>query len=85
MNIDVSVGLTSSNLKTINHLSPVTSKLLSIRNTVHVDPAKRYQSALEMRRALDQLSYSGYWSTDVCGKFKTRIYAIGDYWMMIKK
>ncbi len=40
-----------------------------IKKAVHVDPASRYQSAVEMRRALERLSYPGYWTTDSCGKF----------------
>jgi hypothetical protein len=40
-----------------------------INKAVHVDPANRYQSAVEMRRALERLSYPGYWTTDPCGSF----------------
>jgi serine/threonine protein kinase len=40
-----------------------------INKAVHVDPASRYQSAVEMRRALERLSYPGYWTTDLCGAF----------------
>ena len=38
-----------------------------IKKATHVDPAKRYQSALEMRRALERLSYPGYWTCDATG------------------
>lgn len=40
-----------------------------INKAVHVDPANRYQSAVEMRRALERLSYSGYWTCDPSGGF----------------
>jgi len=30
----------------------------------HVDPSRRYQTALEMRRALEGLNYPGYWTCD---------------------
>jgi serine/threonine protein kinase len=40
-----------------------------INKAVHVDPASRYQSAVEMRRSLERLSYPGYWTTDPCGAF----------------
>jgi hypothetical protein len=31
------------------------------------DPAKRFQSALDMRRALEKLSFAGYWTVDANG------------------
>ena len=40
-----------------------------INKAVHVNPHKRYQSAIEMRRALERLSYPGYWTADSCGQF----------------
>jgi len=40
-----------------------------INKATHVDPAKRYQSALEMRRALEKLSYPGYWTCSATGAF----------------
>lgn len=40
-----------------------------INKAVNVDPSSRYQSAVEMRRALERLSYPGYWTTDACGSF----------------
>lgn len=40
-----------------------------INKAIHVDPASRYQSAVEMRRSLERLSYPGYWTTDSCGTF----------------
>jgi len=39
-----------------------------ILKAVHPDPAQRYSSALEMRRALEKLDYSGYWTVDASGK-----------------
>lgn len=38
-----------------------------ISRAVNVDPSKRYQSAVDMRRALERLSYPGYWTTDARG------------------
>lgn len=40
-----------------------------INRAVNVDPTKRFDSAVEMRRALERLSYPGYWSTDASGNF----------------
>jgi serine/threonine protein kinase len=39
-----------------------------ILKAVHPDPAQRYSSALEMRRALEKLDYPGHWSVDAAGK-----------------
>ena len=38
-----------------------------ILKAVHPDPAKRYTSALEMRRALEKLDYPGHWTVDAAG------------------
>ena len=38
-----------------------------ILKAVHPDPAQRYASALEMRRALEKLNYPGHWTVDVAG------------------
>lgn len=40
-----------------------------INKAVNIDPAKRFDSAVEMRRALERLSYPGYWTTDPSGRF----------------
>lgn len=40
-----------------------------VNKAVHVDPANRYQSAVEMRRALERLGYPGYWTCDPSGGF----------------
>ena len=40
-----------------------------IGKAIHVDPARRYQSALEMRRKLEGLSYSGNWTCVADGSF----------------
>jgi serine/threonine protein kinase len=40
-----------------------------INKAANVDPTKRFDSAVEMRRALERLSYSGYWTTDPRGRF----------------
>jgi eukaryotic-like serine/threonine-protein kinase len=41
-----------------------------INKATHVDPSKRFQSALEMRRALERLKYHGYWTCDSNGNFE---------------
>lgn len=41
-----------------------------INKATHVDPSKRFQSALEMRRALEHLNYHGYWTYDSNGNFE---------------
>jgi len=38
-----------------------------LNRAVNVDPGSRYQSAVDMRRALERLSYPGYWTTDANG------------------
>lgn len=38
-----------------------------ILKAVHPDPAQRYSSALEMRRALEKLDYPGHWTVDPTG------------------
>ncbi|WP_301662637.1 serine/threonine-protein kinase [Methanoculleus frigidifontis] len=35
-----------------------------LSKATHVDPSRRYQMALEMRRALERLNYLGYWTCD---------------------
>jgi eukaryotic-like serine/threonine-protein kinase len=48
----------------------VTRRVKSIINkAVKVDPNERYQSALEMRRALESLNILGYWTTDALGQY----------------
>ena len=41
----------------------------AINKAIHVDPASRYQSAVEMRRVLERLSYPGFWTCDPSGGF----------------
>jgi serine/threonine protein kinase len=38
-----------------------------ILRAVDPDPSQRYQSALEMRRALEKLAFPGYWTIDPAG------------------
>jgi eukaryotic-like serine/threonine-protein kinase len=38
-----------------------------ILKAVHPDPAGRFSSALEMRRAIEKLNYPGYWTVDPGG------------------
>lgn len=39
-----------------------------IEKSTHVNPEKRFKTALEMRRALEKLSFQGYWTCDFEGK-----------------
>ncbi len=39
----------------------------AVMTSINPDPAKRYQSALDMRRALEKLSFAGYWTVDAAG------------------
>lgn len=38
-----------------------------ILKAVHPDPAQRYASSLDMRRALEKLAYPGFWTVDAAG------------------
>ncbi|MCH9807009.1 MAG: serine/threonine protein kinase [Alphaproteobacteria bacterium] len=38
-----------------------------IQKSVNPDPAQRYQSALDMRRAIEKLAFPGHWTTDATG------------------
>lgn len=40
----------------------------AVLTAINPDPAKRFQSALEMRRALEKLSFAGHWTVDTTGK-----------------
>jgi eukaryotic-like serine/threonine-protein kinase len=40
-----------------------------IRKATHPNPSKRFQSALEMRRALEKLKLNGYWDVDSGGEY----------------
>ncbi len=40
-----------------------------IAKSTKADPAERYQSALEMRRALEAIVVEGYWTTDAKGDY----------------
>jgi serine/threonine protein kinase len=39
----------------------------AVMTAINPDPAKRFQSALDMRRALEKLSFPGYWTVDATG------------------
>ncbi|WP_193177139.1 serine/threonine-protein kinase [Oricola nitratireducens] len=39
----------------------------AVMKAIDPDPAKRFQSALEMRRALEKLSFAGHWTIDATG------------------
>ena len=40
-----------------------------IKKAIDPDPGKRFQSALEMRRALEKLAFPGHWTVDPGGAF----------------
>ena len=40
-----------------------------INKSIHQDPNQRYQSALEMRRALEKLKFPGHWTVGPSGEF----------------
>jgi serine/threonine protein kinase len=40
----------------------------AVKKAIHPSPAERFQSALEMRRALERLSFPGYWTVDATGQ-----------------
>lgn len=39
----------------------------AVMTSIDPDPAKRFQSALDMRRALEKLSFAGHWTVDATG------------------
>lgn len=39
----------------------------AVMTSIDPDPAKRYQSALEMRRALEKIAFAGHWTVDPTG------------------
>lgn len=39
----------------------------AVMTSIDPDPAKRFQSALDMRRALEKLAFAGYWTVDATG------------------
>ena len=40
----------------------------AVLTAIDPDPTKRFQSALEMRRALEKLSFGGHWTVDATGR-----------------
>ncbi|WP_186393352.1 MULTISPECIES: serine/threonine-protein kinase [unclassified Pannonibacter] len=42
----------------------------AVMTSIAPNPAKRFQSALDMRRALEKLSYSGHWTVDATGMLR---------------
>lgn len=60
-------------IKPENYLPFIPRNLKAIINkAIHVNPSKRYQTALEMRRAFEHLRYHGYWTCDSNGNFEGR-------------
>jgi len=58
-------------IKPENYLSFIPRNLRAIINkAIHVNPLKRFQTALEMRRAFEHLKYHGYWTSDSKGNFE---------------
>jgi serine/threonine protein kinase len=41
-----------------------------LNKAIHADPAARYQSAREMRRALEAIHFPGYWTVNSSGSFE---------------
>jgi eukaryotic-like serine/threonine-protein kinase len=39
-----------------------------VKKAIHPSPEQRFQTALEMQRALERLSYPGHWTVDAIGK-----------------
>lgn len=39
----------------------------AVLKSINPNPAERFQSAIEMRRALEKLAFSGYWTADATG------------------
>ena len=52
----------------------------AVIKSIDPDPAKRFQSALDMRRALEKLSFAGHWTVDptgtLCGEDARHTYRI---------
>ncbi len=42
----------------------------TVMTSIDPDPTKRFQSALEMRRALEKLSFTGHWTMDATGELR---------------
>lgn len=58
-------------IKPENYLPFIPRNLKAIINkAIHVNPSKRYQSALQMRRAFEHLKCHGYWTCDSNGNFE---------------
>ena len=48
------------------HVPPAVRRV--ILKAIGPDPAKRYTSSLEMRRAIEKLNFPGYWTVDASGQ-----------------
>lgn len=44
------------------------SVVRAIKKAIHPSPTERFQSALEMQRALEKLSFPGHWTVDATGR-----------------
>lgn len=65
--------LSGNLIKPENYLPFIPRNLKAIINkAINVDPSKRYQSALEMRRAFEHLKCHGYWTCDSNGNLQGR-------------
>jgi len=65
--------LSGNLIKQENYLPFIPRNLKAIINkAIHPNPSKRYQSALEMRRAFEHLKCQGYWTCDSIGNFEGR-------------
>ncbi len=63
--------LSGNLIKPENYLPFIPRNLKAIINkAIDVNPSKRFQSALQMRRALEHLKCHGYWTCDSDGNFE---------------
>ncbi|MBY5337333.1 serine/threonine protein kinase [Rhizobium leguminosarum] len=63
---DMDAGKLLSQKDFPNHIPAAVRRV--ILTAVHPDPAQRYSSSLEMRRAIEKLNFPGYWSVDASGR-----------------
>lgn len=63
-------GLASGSLVSRRDFPPFipNSVCRAVLTAIDPNPAKRFQSALEMRRALEKLSFAGHWTVDATGR-----------------
>lgn len=62
---DVAAGKLLSQKDFPSHIPAAVRRV--ILKAVHPDPSHRFSSSLEMRRAIEKLSFPGYWTADAVG------------------